>query len=164
MPPRPISTAVLGGFPHPFASLKMFHQSCRLGPNLSHEVMDAAQLDMKMCHPGNQTKTGMFKNVFEESTGWQGGGRGSRGCFSANAFLPPFFSQTLAVVQQPRERNIYVFLFWWGVGRRNHNQILMAHLSFCPHGSHSCAKRGEQGERAGGWGVSNFNFLEMELF
>lgn len=114
MPPRPISTAVLGGFPHPFPSLKMFHQSCHLGPNLSHEVMDGAQLDMKMCHPGNQTKTGMFKNVFEESTGWQGGGRGSRGCFSANAFLPPFFSQTLAVVQQPRERNIYMYFFFGG--------------------------------------------------
>lgn len=95
-------------------------------------------------------------------------GRGEReqGMFFSQCFpfLPPFFSQTLAVVQQPRERNIYVFLFWWGVGRRNDNQILMAHLSFSPHGSHSCAKRGEQGERAGGWGVSNFNFLEMELF
>jgi len=31
--------------------------------------MDGAQLYMKMCNPGNQTKSGMFKNVFEESTG-----------------------------------------------------------------------------------------------
>lgn len=67
--PGPTSTDFLGGFPHPSPSFKMFHQSCHLGPTLSHEEMDGAQLDTKMCHPGNQTKTGMFKNVFEESTG-----------------------------------------------------------------------------------------------
>jgi len=31
-------------------------------------------------------------------------GKGDRGCFSAYVFIPPIFSQLLAVVQQCRER------------------------------------------------------------
>lgn len=115
----------------------MFHQFWYLDPTLSHEVMDGAQLDMKMCHPGNQTKPVMFKNVFEESTGWQGGGK------EVGDVFQPVFSF-------PSSSHRYLPLFSDAekdVGRRNDNQILTAHLSLDPHGRHHCTKRGGRGKR-----------------
>lgn len=137
MPPCPISSAVLGGSFHPLPLLKMFHQFCYLDPTLSHEVMDGAQLDMKMCHPGNQTKTGMFKNVFEESTGWQWGGKEAGDVFQPMFSFPPS-SHSCLLLSSNAEKD---------VRRRNDNQILTAHLPLDPHGSHCCTKRGGRGER-----------------
>lgn len=118
--PCPISTDFLGGSPHPFPLFKMFHQSCHLGSTLSHEVMDGAQLDTKMCHPGNQTKTCMFKNVFEESTGWQGGGKGAGDVFQPMLYFPPSSHRHLPLFSSPEKEKkpiyIYFFFFFFGVG------------------------------------------------